>query len=55
VKKESRKRTLAECVAKVREVMDLYIDAQLLEEYKAHENKLCSFCSLKKAGKCPLF
>lgn len=55
VKKESRTRTLEECEAKIKEAVDMYTEAQLVEEWKPKENKLCMFCSLKKAGKCPLF
>jgi hypothetical protein len=48
IKKESKIRTREECQSKIKEVMEAYITAGIIEEYPAKENKLCMFCSLKK-------
>ena len=56
LKKESVIRTLPECVAKVNEAIQEYIQNKLMDEYPAKENKLCAFCAFGAKGDktCPL-
>ena len=56
LKKETVIRTLSECRNKVREAVDDYIKANLMDDYPARENKLCLFCNFGAKGDktCPL-